>query len=176
MRAFVAVEVPTVEVDGHPTGSTAQPSHVTLQFLGELADSNVGGVSAALAEVASQSSTFPVELSGVGLFPSPARPRVAWVGVGEGSDQMVALAGTVGRALLPLGFAGEKRPFVPHVTLFRIRSPEDARRARELVSRRFERPFARGVVSELRLVESSMEPAGVVHRAVALFPLRGPPS
>ena len=173
MRVFVAVEVPAVEVDGTLTGTQVQPAHITLEFLGEASPTQVTAVAQSLAHVAAETAPIEVEIEGVGAFPSLQRPRVAWVGVGRGSERLVDLARRVGASLAPLGFPAESRSFVPHVTLFRVRSPADARRAHALLSRPPVGPLASGVVLELLLKESLLSRSGAVHRVVASSPLAG---
>ncbi|MCI4317199.1 MAG: RNA 2',3'-cyclic phosphodiesterase [Thermoplasmata archaeon] len=174
MRAFVAVEVPPVVLDGTPTGSDAQPAHITLQFLGEVSPGQVVGVESALRSVGATTAPIGVEMQGVGAFPGPARPRVTWVGVGRGKDQLVELARRVGEALAPVGFRPEPRAFIPHVTLFRVRSAADATRARALLDQGPTGPLASGTISELLLKESLLSRTGAVHRVVSRVALVGP--
>lgn len=175
MRAFVAVDLPTAVVSGWSTGSVDQPSHLTLQFLGDVPDDRVGAVRDALATVATGSAPFAVSLEGIGAFPGASRPRVVFVGVARGGPALVELAGAVHGALAPLGFAPEARPFVPHATLVRVRSGEERRRARELLDHPPSGPLADGRIVELLLKESRLDRAGAVHRVVARFPLGGRP-
>src|SRR5262249_59819144 len=59
--------------------------HVTLLFLGEVVDRDVPAVCSAVAAVCARHGAFPVTVELVGCFPNPPRPRVVWVGVGEGA-------------------------------------------------------------------------------------------
>ena len=173
MRAFIAVDVPTVTVRGAATGSEAQPSHLTLQFLGEVPDPQAEAIARALAPVAARTAPFDVVLEGVGAFPSPARPRVVFVGMGRGGRELVALAAAVAEATRPLGFLPEPRPFVPHVTLVRVRSSVERELALDLLDRPPAGPLAEGRVDALLLKQSRLGRAGAVHRVVARLPLGG---
>ncbi len=174
MRAFVAVDLPTIVVDGIPSGSDAQPSHVTLEFLGDVPEARAGEIAAALADAAADVPPFDVAVSGVGAFPSTVNPRVVYVGVSVGGASLVALARAVGEALRPLGFAPELRPFVPHVTLLRVRSPSHLRRALTLLTHPPDVPPAVGRVTEVLLKASRLDPSGAVHHVIARFPLGTP--
>ncbi|MGQ0645403.1 MAG: RNA 2',3'-cyclic phosphodiesterase, partial [Elusimicrobiota bacterium] len=55
--------------------------HVTLKFLGETADDRVSAAGAVLETCASSTAAFPVEIGGLGVFPSERAPRVLWAGV-----------------------------------------------------------------------------------------------
>jgi RNA 2',3'-cyclic 3'-phosphodiesterase len=168
VREFVAVDV------GPAPGerSHAVP-HVTLRFLGEVGADRNAMIAAKLAPVAEGSIPFGVRLEGVGAFPSPDRPRVVWVGVTEGRNELVELARRVRSALEP-EFGREREEFVPHLTLFRVRSPRDRDAAVELLSGRRPAPPPRQVrVEQLLLKESILGPGGADHRTLAAFPLGG---
>ena len=174
VRAFVAVEVPPATGEGRRAPA---PEHLTLLFLGEIPGERAGPISGALAPVGARRPAFDATLEGVGAFPSPERPRVVWVGVGEGRDDLVRLAGDVRSALAHEGDPGRRETFAPHLTLFRVRSSRDAMRARELLAGTVPPPPPRRFrVSEFVLKESELSPRGAHHRTLATFPLRGPPA
>jgi len=93
--------------------------HLTIRFLGPTQPDRVPAIGAALAMLAGTIAPFEVVLAGGGAFPSAARPRALWLAVGVGSAGLIALADGVSRALVPLGWPLEERPFRPHLTLAR---------------------------------------------------------
>ena len=174
VRAFVAVEVPPASGESR---RAAAPEHLTLLFLGEIPRERVEPIAAALAPVAAAMPPFSATLEGVGAFPSPERPRVVWVGVSEGNAELVLLANSVRAALPGEGDPTRRETFSPHLTLFRVRSARDRRRAEELLTGRVPPPAPRRVrVREFVLKESSLSSRGATHRTVATFPLVGPPA
>lgn len=174
MRAFVAVEVPSSS-EGSSRG--AAPEHLTLLFLGEIAKERVGPIGEALTPVGASVAPFDLTLEGVGAFPSPERPRVIWVGATEGAAQLGRLAGRVREALAGEGAPAREESFVPHLTLFRVRSALDRRRAQELLTGTVLPPAPRRLrVGEFVLKESVLSSRGATHRTVATFPLSGPSS
>jgi RNA 2',3'-cyclic 3'-phosphodiesterase len=172
VREFVAVEVGPQAGTGASDDRPAVP-HLTLRFLGEVAPERNDAIAARLADVARQSRPFVLRLEGVGAFPSPARARVVWLGVTTGREEVVGLARRVRDALDP-EFGGTSEEFVPHLTLFRVRSPADRRAAAELLAGTRPAPPPRDVrVDELHLKESILGARGAVHRTVASFRLGG---
>lgn len=109
-------------IPGKPT--PVRNWHVTLRFLG-LTDA------AAADRVAYEVSRrlggggFRARLAGPGAFPRPARAAVLWIGVSRGADEMAALAAQCEEAAIAAGFDPEERPFHPHLTLSRIRPPQN---------------------------------------------------
>lgn len=167
MRLFVAVEVPSE----HDRGA-APPEHLTLAFLGEVPPERVPRVEEAVQEGVAVGAPFDLVLEGVGAFPSRERPRVVWVGATTGARELIALADRLAAALERAGFARERPAFVPHLTLFRVRSPAQHRRAVALLRGVEPPPAPRRVrVGELLLKESTLSAHGAVHRTVRSFSL-----
>jgi 2'-5' RNA ligase len=100
-----------------------QNIHVTLLFLGEVADREVPNVCRVVAEQTQKHEPFRLSIEGVGCFPNPRRPRIVWIGVGEGTQELCALHDDLEPALLDLGcYRREKRKYTPHITLGRVKS------------------------------------------------------
>jgi 2'-5' RNA ligase len=95
--------------------------HLTLHFLGELDTPSGGTVRSALQEV--KASAFGITIKGVGRFPPEGQPHVLWAGV-ENSSSLLALHQSIGTILTKIiGFQPETRPYSPHVTLARLKTP-----------------------------------------------------
>ena len=171
VRAFVAVEVPSAS---GPEGRSSAPEHLTLLFLGEVPKERVGPIGEALTPVGAATAPFSLTIEGVGAFPSRERPRVVWVGATEGAEELGELARRVRGALRGEGTSTPEETFVPHLTLFRVRSAFDRRRAEEVLAGRAPPPPPRRFrVGEFVLKESLLSSRGATHRTVATFPLRG---
>ncbi len=93
--------------------------HLTLRFLGPTPDESLPAVAAAVAEAAQGVAPFRAALEGAGAYPHPVRPRVLWIGVGEGRVALGDLAARLDRALAARGWPLPDRPFSAHLTLAR---------------------------------------------------------
>jgi len=97
--------------------------HVTLLFLGEVTDRDVADVCRVAADACAGQSPFTMSVEKVSCFGSPRRPRTVWAGVGEGTQEVVALHDALEGALSDLGcYRREERPFTPHLTLGRAKT------------------------------------------------------
>lgn len=145
----------------------AESRHLTLKFLGEIADGDAKPVSQALDGVVKGFKPFPVGALGVGFFPNAIRPRVIWVGVDDPRRQVAPLHKAVDVALAPLGFERGGEVFVPHITLARVTEapPGDAlaQAVDPLVHSRFGWTQATG----LDFMESTLKQGGAVYKAVS---------
>ena len=95
--------------------------HLTLKFLGDVAQGRLSIVTHALEPLRERHKPFEISTSGFGAFPSERKARILWAGVGEGSGPLRTLAREVEDLLESAGFEREVRPYVPHLTLGRTR-------------------------------------------------------
>lgn len=175
MRAFLAIPLPAelceeLAAAGRSIAGLrsqkARTIHLTLRFLGEIEDPE--RVAAAAEVVAARHAPFGVSLVGVSAFPDTKRPRVVWVGLGEGEEAAKALARDVDEAVRALGFSGEERPWTAHVTIgkFRDRPPKPPPFDPE-------RTFGRARVDRIILFRSVLTPEGALHEAFREMSLLG---
>lgn len=119
-RKHLASVLPSIQKDVKSRMTWVQPEswHLTLKFLGELETDRVVCVREALSSV--RFDPFSVMPGNAGVFPSPQKPNVIWVGLAAGAQPCVALARSINEILASEGFP-EGRPFLPHLTLGRIK-------------------------------------------------------
>jgi len=163
-----AIEVEVVEAlrDELPGARWTRPEgrHLTLKFLGNVADERVGDVAAAVGSATRGGRRFEASLAEIGAFPDPRRARVLWIGIGDGFEEFAALAAALDASLAPLGFVPEQRPFRCHLTLARFKVPQVVAVERSVPERSF-------AVDEIVLFRSHLHPKGARYEALARFPL-----
>jgi 2'-5' RNA ligase len=93
--------------------------HLTLRYVGGVADAERGPLADATREAAARASPFEVELATAGAFPNPRRPRTLWLGASRGAVELGALNVVVDEAVERAGYGRDPRPFRPHLTLGR---------------------------------------------------------
>jgi 2'-5' RNA ligase len=98
---------------------------------------------------------------------------VVWIGIARGMAELSALAGTVDRALAPLGFPPEARAFTAHVTLGRVRSPKGLDRLAAAIGAVERLDVGAWTGGEVVLYRSHLRPTGAVYEALERLPLRG---
>jgi RNA 2',3'-cyclic 3'-phosphodiesterase len=181
MRLFVAIEIaPDIRKRIIDFMSQTQPRltnarwvrpeglHITLKFLGNVADERRSAIEQALRGI--KATPINVSLQKIGLFPNPRSPRVLWVGV-EAGPELGCLATRADEALTPLGFEQEKRAFTPHVTLARFKEGSRTQNVSALLPE--SNPgFGTMTATEFHLYESKLSPKGSSYGKLASFALR----
>ena len=147
--------------------------HLTLKFLGAVADERVPAVSAALETAVAGSRPVALAAAGLGGFPSLKSPRVLWAGITAGVPDLVQLAAGIDHGLAPLGFPPEARPLRGHLTIGRVRSPRGGRELAAAVGAAGASAFGSWTAPEVVLYESRLRPTGALYTPVSRHPLRG---
>ncbi|HUQ18065.1 MAG TPA: RNA 2',3'-cyclic phosphodiesterase [Gemmatimonadaceae bacterium] len=129
-RLFVAVQL-TEEARrkiathiGNLPGRLVPPEnwHFTLRFLGNTSPAARDSLISIMRQ-SSLGGPFPISFGSLGAFPRAKRARIVWIGVNEGSAQLISLAEKIEHAARQAVFPAESRPFQPHLTLSRVDPP-----------------------------------------------------
>ena len=139
--------------------------HLTLKFLGDVAEDELDNVKQALQPISESHDPFEVSTSAFGAFPSEKKARILWAGIEAGSKNLRTMAEDVENLLAPAGFERETRPYLPHLTLGRTRS-----RQTKLPTPEPSPPPLRFTVSGIDLVKSAPGPNGVTYSVLATYP------
>lgn len=179
MRLFVAIELddalrkPLLRLldERLPTNRNVRwvspgQLHLTLKFIGELPSEKLPEVKAALEPVGPRFTPFSIRLTEYGVFPNPARARVFWVGVRDAGDDCGQIAKAVDEALATVDIPAEDRPFKPHITLGRAKTPAGTPILRDAAQRLAKPGSEQGFVSHFTLFESQLSKRGAVYRPV----------
>ncbi|MEM0194525.1 MAG: RNA 2',3'-cyclic phosphodiesterase, partial [Metallosphaera sp.] len=146
-------------------------------FLGEVREDKLELVKESLDELEFQ--RFNVGFRGFGAFPSISRPRVVWIGITEGFNELKRIRTSLVRSLSSKRIRVEEEQFVPHLTLARVKGPRGVLELAKLVSEASDKEFGSQEVNEVTLFKSTLTPKGPiydpVHKRLAgdNFELRG---
>lgn len=176
-RAFLAVAPPPAVLDAIDglfdrsarsklKWTRREQWHVTVQYLGKVADSDA--LVAALAGPLARAAAPTVQIGGAGGFPSARRAAVFWLGVVDAEP-----LGTVHEVVLDAAAdfirPRDVIPYVPHLTLARLDSPKRITAEVEALDGSALGPA--WTVDELVLFESESHRGGATYRRIAGLPL-----
>ena len=147
-------------------------AHLTLKFLGDTASDQVEDIGSALKSIASDTDDFEVVFGGLGVFGPKKRPRVLWVGVQTGLEQLRGLQKAIDRTLKKAGFDPETKEYSPHLTLGRFRSNKNAGALLEFMDTHPQKDCGRLKACAVHLIKSTLTPAGPVYEKLITAGLR----
>lgn len=132
----------------------AEDLHLTLCFLGQVAEARLPCLRSELAGALASASAVHLRVGGTGAFPTPGKERTVWAGLDLRPDERAGLLELVRRSREASSAAGidwnegQSEPplegFVPHLTLARPRSP--GRVPPEFAGLRFDREWTADAV------------------------------
>ena len=180
MRLFVALEIPSAvrenlatliasmrAITKEPRWVRAENLHVTLKFLGEVAEGKVDAIRSALGQIRSD-RPVALEFRGLGFFPNEKHPRVFWADM-EASPNLKTLAGDIEGAIEKLGIPREKREFSAHLTLARFERPRLPEALGKLIADNQQHKFGSLRTDEFHLIQSKLKPRGAEYTTLATF-------
>ena len=180
-RLFIAIDLPppvrwqlaTLVAEPQRGVRPVPPAqlHLTLHFLGAVADEDRMALQPALAAV--QQEPFTITVRGTGVFPPHGRPTVLWAGVAE-SAALVALHAAIATAIAACGLAVERRPYVPHVTLARLTPGAPRAWTSRFLAATADLAIDAIAVDRFLLYESRRLDGATEHLVAATFPLQPP--
>lgn len=134
----------------------AERWHLTLAFLGDVDPDRVDPLAQRLARTAARHPALTLSFAGAGTFPRRhAHARVVWTGVFGDRRELGLLAAGVVAAASRERIAVDDRPYRPHLTLARVRTPVDVG---PLVDALAEYTGPQWRAARLELVESFLGP------------------
>jgi len=180
IRSFISLDLPLSlrhELSGHAKLIAGQEKrqkirwlppenyHITLVFLGEIESAILSGLQFALEQKLEATESVPLTISAITPFPF-SRPRIAAALV-EQTAELLQLQRNLLNCVRKCGITPERRRFVPHVTLGRLKP-----RAGKTIDFQARNILLSGIAESVTLFQSELTPDGAIHSALAEIPLR----
>lgn len=196
MRTFLAIEIPpsvqtlirqaqqaleqrlTTAEHSQAIRWTAPASvHLTLRFLGDTTAEQQRLLQDALPRLVAAHRSFALSVQEIGYFPNVHTPSIVWLGLQPIDQTLFQLQAHLEQAVQAVGFAAERKPFRPHLTIGRMR--QSIMRPQQ---RAIGHVFARGaialptrdfIVNNIVHMRSELEPTGARYTPLQIFQLVG---
>jgi 2'-5' RNA ligase len=185
MRMFLAIELPAgvraqlTQLQSQLSSRITKASftrpenlHITLKFLGDVRDRELGPLVESLQQVRS-SSPITLSATAAGCFPNRGPVRIIAAMFGGDEKALGGVHTAIEQRCQYLGFEREQRKYTPHATLARAR-PILPTTVREFVLEQSPKvlssePFD---VRQFVLMRSTLKPTGAEYAVAARFPLQ----
>jgi len=189
IRAFIAIALP-IEIKSELESTiqkfktqrvqgvrwvAVENIHLTLKFLGDTSPADLAQLTKILQAESTAHPSFSVEVSGIGAFPNPRRPRIIWVGL-QAPVALSTLVASLESAARSIGVQPEERGFSPHLTLGRVKndiSPVDLLNLSAALNSINVESAGGFTVTQFTLFRSELRPQGPLYSILAHFSLLG---
>ena len=185
MRLFTAITLPedlrtgirrlidALGVSGAPVKWVKPENvHLTLRFLGEVEENRINDIYEVTRLASKGIREFSLRVEHVGAFPTLKRPRVVWVGV-QSSPVLSTLHSRLEEGFHAIGFASEKKPYTPHLTIGRVKGTRGLEPLTGGLAHASFPPFT-FMVGNIKIIESVLKPQGPIYTTIGELPLETP--
>lgn len=157
--------------DGHIDLRWVAPAryHVTVHYLGWVKSEAVPAIRDQVGNAIASQKSFEMRCRDLGAFPTIDKAQVLWAGIDDGQGELGALAANIADAMSGLGFPKDPRPFHPHVTMARLKTPADLSKLIQEVPAHV---FSKSSVESLILYKTSVESRASEYEKIASWDLQ----
>ena len=144
--------------------------HITAKFIGRWPKENYETLRLGLAAMPTPG---PIEIAirGLGWYPNPHSPRILFAGVAAGPG-LALLHAAIDAACAAIGVPAELKPFHPHLTLARVKTPDGLQAVRREIAQLAAAEFGQFTARAFHLYESVTRPGGSEYHKLEEFPLQ----
>ncbi len=128
--------------------------HLTLHFFGEIGEAEVEALGRLWDQDLFARPKISASLGPLGCFPGRGTPRVVWIGIDRGFEELKAVNAGFQKCISALGYREDPRGFNPHITLARNGAMDPVRLAGVRT------PKADFAFEKLVLFQSLLRPSG----------------
>jgi len=94
--------------------------HLTLSFLGNIKSDEISKLKKKLS-IMSDFNSFDIMVNGTGAFPSFSKPKILWLDINKGRDELISLQAKIENIANPFKENKRNEEFTPHITIGRIK-------------------------------------------------------
>ncbi len=145
--------------------------HLTLKFLGEVHERRISEVCDAVKRITAATKNFRFSVEGLGVFPQKGSPRVVWCGVREESGALEKLQAELSENLRDYAQKDDRKKFVPHLTIGRVRGARNAAELLEAVGKRRSLRLGTQSAGSVILMMSELKRGGPIHTPLGRWSL-----
>lgn len=145
--------------------------HLTIKFLGYILPKQIELIKSSLKEITSRYNPFSIILSlDIGVFPTYKVPRIIWVGIKKGANELKELYNSIENNLSDKGFPRENKDFSSHITIGRVKFIRDKTNFIQILKRIKVNNLSQEINS-IDLMESKLTPNGPIYDLTAKLTL-----
>jgi len=182
VRSFIAINIPAkirnkleeIQDDLKKSNAALQlvrPEniHITLKFLGNVPVESINDIQDAIAESISGFELFPISFETIGVFPNLQYPRVIWVGIEKGVEELSLLNSKIENSISRFSLHQENRKFQPHLTIARVRSGKSHKKLVSILEELKDIKAGEMLAEKICLMESMLKPQGAQYNTLKIF-------
>ncbi|MFA5625268.1 MAG: RNA 2',3'-cyclic phosphodiesterase [Bradymonadales bacterium] len=146
--------------------------HLSLKFLGSHDFALLPELCGYIDDAVRDFPSFSINTAFIGAFPHPDCPRIIYASTDQGLDKLQELRKRVDDVLALYQFVPDKRPYLPHITLGRVKTPLNALHFSDAINAIKDLNFGSSHITEVILYGSNLTSSGAYYTVLSRHPLR----
>jgi len=141
--------------------------HITLRFLGNIKPEAIASLTQIIENICQKTKRFEINLGALGVFASFTRPRVIWVSIDNGLEQLKIIHQHLTEQLKTIGLEPEAQIFHSHLTLGRVKFLKNNQLLKDAFQNITCDNSLLSLTDKLILFQSRLSPQGAIYRRIA---------
>jgi len=142
--------------------------HITLQFLGDLKNSEINILKRILSSVTFES--FSCTLLKLGTFPNMNKISVIWIGIdSESSGKLLSLYDDIDKKIIDLNFQIKRNFFSPHVTIARLKDDKNKEKLQNYINENKGMNIGSQIIDNFKLKSSLLTSGGPIYEDISVY-------
>ena len=137
--------------------------HLTIRFLGEISLDQIETIKKILSDI--KHERFYIKIEKIGAFPSNFNPRVIWIGIIRGAENLKEIYRSIEPKIRKIGIRGDKKGFSPHLTIARVKSKKRSNIAK-FIQKKENVSIGTMLVDKIRLKKSILTSKGPIYETL----------
>jgi 2'-5' RNA ligase len=145
--------------------------HVTVKFFGQVESNIVESLTESFLSLP-KLNMVDYHIDKISAFSTKTNPSVIWAGLKCSGEPLAKIINSINELALSFGFSAEKRNFIPHLTLARIKKNVNVPlELKNYINSKIELKFSSAVFNELILFESVLKNTGPEYKKLGVINL-----
>ena len=145
--------------------------HITVKFFGQIESDIAESLKKSFMSL-NQLNMVDFHIDKISTFSNRNNPSVIWAGLKCSEKPLVKIINSINELSLSFGFPAEKRNFVPHLTLARIKNNAKVPvELKDYLNSKIELKFSSSLFNELILFESILKKTGPEYKKLGVINL-----
>lgn len=169
--AFLNALIGTLQTDTSESlrWIAAENLHLTLKFIGNVNAKQVKAIGDSLQTIAEAQSPFNLKFGDLGTFPKTHPQKILFIDISGELQALCDLQEMIEKEMIRLGLPPESNPFLPHVSLARIKRHLKLNELKQVFRTLDPEKVDSGLsfgVSEISLMQSILKTSGPIYQVL----------
>ena len=167
MSQLIEIQTYLSEYKEHLNIVPVKNYHITMGFLGDCTDAKSDEILKNISSIKIPDANIPFSITGLGAFPALNKANTLWAGIKTDMNIINELQDNVKIFSSNMGLTIEKKEFIPHLTLARVKRKKNPDNSLiKFFEKNKETPYVESFLTRFVLYSSKLTPDGPIYTEI----------